>query len=57
MEKPEDIISPEDFANVVDVFRTLRKWRDENNQVILAEENPCEVTKQKEVQNEKSVSI
>lgn len=56
MEKTEDTIPPEDFANVVDVFRTLRKWRDENNQSILEEESSSEISKRKEVENEKSIS-
>ena len=57
MEKTEDTIPPEDFANVVDVFRTLRKWRDENNQSILEEESSSEISKRKEERNEESISI
>lgn len=54
MEKTEDTIPPEDFANVVDAFRTLRKWRDENNQSILEEESSSEISRGKEECNEKT---
>lgn len=56
MEKTEDTIPPEDFANVVDVFRTLRKWRDENNQSILEEESSSEISKRKEERDEEPIS-
>jgi|JI7StandDraft_1071085.scaffolds.fasta_scaffold561313_2 hypothetical protein len=32
-------VSPEDFRVLVDVFRDLRKWRDENNEVLLSEDS------------------
>lgn len=54
MEKTEDTIPPEDFANVVDVFRTLRKWRDENNQSIFEEESSSEISTGKDESNEKT---
>lgn len=34
----EVVLAPEEFSGLVDVFRLLRKWRDENNQTILADE-------------------
>lgn len=33
------VLAPEEFSGLVEVFRLLRKWRDENNQNILSEES------------------
>lgn len=35
----EEQLTGEEFKDLVDVFRILRRWRDENNQTFLEEEN------------------
>lgn len=43
----EEQLTGEEFKDLVDVFRILRKWRDENNHLLSAEE-PAE---EKETEN------
>lgn len=49
------VLAPEEFSGLVEVFRILRKWRDENNQNILAEES-VETKTDKETKHEQRSS-